>query len=1387
MHFLLPCLLCFFGFDKVDVVCLTFPYPSLTEAAMMESYIYIATLLVAVIVSGFCSPEDNYHIKALSNETCGSVQSCITLSEFAQQNSTPAKNTTLKFLPGEHTLSTNISVTDINSYSLLGVLQNATNKIKCEKNVGFTFSNILYIRIHHLVFTSCGIYRIAGIDDVIYDPPRAITHMFGLFMDSVLQIDIINSTFENNTGTALGVNNSGLMLDGNNSFLGNFRGCVNAITSSCQGGGLYASNSSLMFTKCSSFTHNTATEGGGIYMKSSVLDIVGTISFQQNMAYHRYGGGIYAGSSSLYLCGDIKFKENSAELSGGGMHADGSRLNFCEESSTLFEGNLAFRGGGLFVSRGTIKAHGHILFNNNMASENGGGIYVRSSTLHFTRYTILENNSAHHGGGIEAEGSILIFSGSNTFKGNSAHGGGGLYAGTATTLMLDGVSVIVNNTAHYGGGIYLEHSTISSKGVRNISFIANFANYTGGGIWASSSSINFGGTLTMQVHKNCAQTYGGGIFIENSALTLPPGSNLSANDAYIGGGVYSKESNLYLLGSTFHSNIAVLYGGGIYLQNTIVSLTGTNHFVFNSADSNGGALCLHASSLNFSNTNTSIKNNLSNKGGGIYIAEKSFLSFFMGTRVLMENNTAAYQGGAIYVEDVKSNIHCVPDQLREEVVGENIDGLYTCFFQLSFYLTNIRITFESNSAQEAGSALYGGSVETCKFTDPLYSLNKIPTDWVFIGTFIFPQNSSDLSVVSSSPFNVCPCKNNYPDCETSVVKRQVYPGEKITLSVVAVGQRNGTAAAVIRSYVQSGEKLGELQESQSVSQCCTNLFYTLPWLTAHTVEILLYVEGSCSKDALMEGNHLRVYLELLPCPIGFNLSKERVCECELRLQVYTNSCNVTDRSVLHKGHFWVGYSNESEGLILHPHCPFDYCKSGNVKFTFNETDKQCKHNRSGLLCGRCNQGLSLTFATSQCTECSSDINLLLLLAFALAGLALVFFLLIFRITVAAGTLNGLIVYANILSLNSTNSANFLTVFIAWLNLDFGIPLCFYNGMDAYARTWLQFVFPLYIWIIIGLIILLSNFSQRIAKVFGTNPVAVLATLFLLSYTKILRTIITAVSLTFLEYPDQNKAVWLHDANIGYFEGKHIPLFLAAVFMFLTFFLPYTIVLLLGQCFQARSHMWLFSWANNSRLKAFMDAYHAPYKPRHRYWTGLLLVIRSVTFLTFGFNPKSDPSLTLLLVILTVLVIHSWAWVAGGVYKNWWLEVLESSFILNLGVLAAVTYKTELEKATLGVSLKLGGWNPTAAYVSLSIAFVTTIGIFAYHIYLQIRNMQPWKVCCKFISKKSKALSTYFRKKLSRIPQASVNESNGESPQDNTPVPSPSSYIRLRETLLESNC
>ena len=76
-------------------------------------------------------------------------------------------------------------------------------------------------------------------------------------------------------------------------------------------------------------------------------------------------------------------------------------------------------------------------------------------------------------------------------------------------------------------------------------------------------------------------------------------------------------------------------------------------------------------------------------------------------------------------------------------------------------------------------------------------------------------------------------------------------------------------------------------------------------------------------------------------------------------------------------------------------------------------------------------------------------------------------------TVSMGTIiNGLIVHVNILQaqqdvyFSGDASKSFLSTSIAWLNLDQGIEMCFYNGFDAYVSTWLQFFFPLYVWLIL---------------------------------------------------------------------------------------------------------------------------------------------------------------------------------------------------------------------------------------------------------------------------------------------------------------------------------
>ena len=75
--------------------------------------------------------------------------------------------------------------------------------------------------------------------------------------------------------------------------------------------------------------------------------------------------------------------------------------------------------------------------------------------------------------------------------------------------------------------------------------------------------------------------------------------------------------------------------------------------------------------------------------------------------------------------------------------------------------------------------------------------------------------------------------------------------------------------------------------------------------------------------------------------------------------------------------------------------------------------------------------------------------------------------LILNLTVAVGSINSIIFYANILDASrsvyfSQKHLDVAEVFVAWLNLDMGIDTCFYSGMDIYVKTLIELVFPAYI-------------------------------------------------------------------------------------------------------------------------------------------------------------------------------------------------------------------------------------------------------------------------------------------------------------------------------------
>ena len=92
------------------------------------------------------------------------------------------------------------------------------------------------------------------------------------------------------------------------------------------------------------------------------------------------------------------------------------------------------------------------------------------------------------------------------------------------------------------------------------------------------------------------------------------------------------------------------------------------------------------------------------------------------------------------------------------------------------------------------------------------------------------------------------------------------------------------------------------------------------------------------------------------------------------------------------------------------------------------------------------------------------------------------------------------------------------------------------------------------------------------------------------------------------------------------------------------------------------------------------------------------------------------SINLLAILVGTGIVHLWAWVSSRVYRSWCLDALEGSLALNLIILVRATCYVKLAK---GNQLAVG-------YTSVSIAFVTFIGILAFHIFQQLRHTKLWK-------------------------------------------------------------
>ena len=1115
-------------------------------------------------------------------------------------------------------------------------------------------------------------------------------------------VSITNSTFQNNSATYGG---GGVLLYLSTGDV-SITDCSFQNNSVPDGDGgsvlLYLSTSDVDITN-TTFQSNSAYSGGGVWFYLSSGDVsISNCIFQNNSATLT-GGGV-----SLTLSnGDVRittttFQNNSA-TSGGGV-----RFYSTDDISILnctFQNNIGHWGGGVHVrsSTGDVSIT-NCTFQNNSGTVSGSGagvsLYALTGDVNITNCTFQDNTGGNGiGGAVLSHGIAGDVRITNCiFQSNSAlYGGAVFWAGIQGDIRTEYLRLVLEGSA---GKIGITNCTFQNNSATKgggavfswVGVLSNILNSTHMELNGSAGDVN---VTNCSFQKNSA-SIGGAIFIVSIRSTLINSSTFTNNTAVGGAAVYAVNTyipsffvvpdfltsdtepfgHLILQGVMVKENHCScndyneLRGGAIYFNGMKVDIFG-NNFTRSQFSSNSplgaiqgtnGFLQLHGS-ITFAN-NTGVN------GGAISLSNNVPLYFHEKCVVEFSRNTATGFGGAMYNDGDQEKLKQATSYSNKCTIRFSQDCYSSddCDFDANMF----SIRFVDNHAQQSGHSVYATPIYNCtKCIGVLATGNliaesgKCPNLTSYITTTPLPEDINDIQVLSFPKYvHLCDSKdtNMYNVTNQFQGKVTTYPGRTVRLNVTSVDEGNDLSPSVVYTQIVTNGitspkiTLGPTQKAQWIGTVCGTMEYQIYGPEMASLKLLLSNYPSNFPTVLE--------ITLLPCEPGFTLISNSStgvmeCNCSEFLTSFGVVCDASDGTVTRNKINWIGVYNSTLPALA-SYCPMDYCNSAIDKLSLAQPGELCNGGRTGIMCGSCHGNHSVIFGSSQCMMCS-NIWLITLVMFALLGALLVVALFLLNLTVTQGTLYGLIFYANIIQVNSSiffhQSILPLQVIVSFVNLDLGIPMCFYDGMDDADKAGLQFVFPAYLLILTLTVIVVCHYClqrspttftssclYRFPIIIGERAVGVLCTLIYLSYSKLLRTVIDIFTYATVHLSNGDMYVWFYDGNVEYLHGKHAVLFVIALVTCALLLLPYTFALTFIPIIEQYSeHNRLFNYLSKktNQIKPMNDAHYAPYKGEWRWWLGARLWLVVVMYSLNPVYSSDNPSLLLCiqatLVMLFMLV------------------------------------------------------------------------------------------------------------------------------------------------------
>ena len=989
-----------------------------------------------------------------------------------------------------------------------------------------------------------------------------------------------------------------------------------------------------------------------------------------------------------------------------------------------------------------------------------------------------------------------------TFKNNTAPYGGGIYFGTFVGAYQFNVDVmdstfLQNGIANYVYTNYNDSERFKSDGqgitfiqdisfpsvhrpvlpvtygansykIRNCKFLGNKARL-GGAVSFFSRYISISSnTTTLEIDtchfENNSALYASAVqLLEEKYTATQLGTQFVLNDC------------------TFHNNVLVgnsdtiistLEGSGIIEMVSVnATLSGNNTF----SNNTGSGIRMTTSILNIVNETTFI-NNSGVYGGGIAVVSNSYIVLHAGSTLRFTSNEAFVAGGAMFVQLLSpSPISYFDCFLFIEQLDLRCADYGKCFDPTEL---GISVYFNGNEAT-SGSVIFGSTLTTCPWLNALkisknVSLDSLSYEFLEkIDVFRFDNDTIKTNFKQSFTTNIGRIEIN---TEQTV---PIMPGQYTTVNITAYDYFNQVSSATLSSYIDDSQVNGPYRSMFGDSG------FTFIDGRLHDVSISLQSRTQVTQASNITigvhgvGDSVSNTFDLLlqDCYPGFKFDSEAAsqykrCLCDPQLDQFQDNieCDADSAVIRVSNGYWVGIVDKDTGRLASHQCVLNYCQTGDVNVTNGQFFQQCSdgYNRKGILCGECEDGHSVQLGSNACKRCH-NYYLFLILFFVAAGFLVIFVIGRLGMTVSVGYINCILFYCNIVApflpyIVPQETGHPYSIVISMINLNMGIPVCFFNGMTALHSAFLNFVFPAYLWLLLGFytILLRKNKARWLCKQY---PAPVFATVILVSYTSTLQACINALSFLILANA-RNPVRWTIDPSVPYGrEGWHIALILISLVHIIGYIIPMPI-LLLFPAFTLRTSF-------GKKWIPIYDAFWAPFREKFHFWVGLRLLVRVVPLILSSFAPAPHNLLGLGIFVVVYLIAH----IYFKPFKNEILNVFDVYLMLNilLLVMGSLYFSGKLNLASEDHDIDRVLQHLIIYFnIMISLFYAILLVLLCYRIYQQkFRLVQ--KVKMYFMQKRA-------TKKGKQ--ELLMNDSDGTTEPINLDITPKVTYSQLRESLLE---